>query len=488
MAETERLMPSGGSQKKKTSFTGNLILGTIVACLGSIQYGYHIAELNAPQEYLSCSRFDAPDENISYEDTWVCQHGLKQCIALTDSQFGAVTSIFTIGGLFGSYYAGNWANRYGRKYVSMGASAMCMVSSLLLFFSNSYLQLLFGRFLVGMSCGTAIVITPLFINEITPVEWRGAMGSMNQVSINLGILLTQSLALKYADSYNWRWLLFAGSVVAVVNLLVWLKVDESPRWLLDHGFVAEAEVALFKLRPGTYQQAKQEIQDWQSSHAQNRDPESSTEAHSPPKLWQYVTDASYKKPRTVILTILTCQQFCGINSIIFYGVKVIGKILPDYSIQINFAISILNVVVTLIASAIIDHVGRRPLLLASTTIMVAMSLLISVGLTMSVSFLLVVATFVYIAAFAIGLGPIPFLIIGELSYPQDAATAQSFGTVCNWLATFIVGYLFPIGQGLMGGYVFTIFAAIAALFATYVYKRVPETKGKATYSDVWAGY
>ena len=314
------------------------------------------------------------------------------------------------------------------------------------------------------------------------------MGSMNQVSINLGILLTQTLALKYADSYNWRWLLFAGSVIAVVNLLVWLKVDESPRWLLNHGYFTEAESSLFKLRAGTYLQAKQEIQDWQRSHAQNRDPESTEDTRSGPTLWKYVTDSSYRKPRTVILAILTCQQFCGINSIIFYGVKVIGKILPDYSIQVNFAISILNVVVTLIASAIIDHVGRRPLLLASTALMSAMSLLISAGLTMSVSFLLVTATFVYIAAFAIGLGPIPFLIIGELSYPHDAATAQSFGTVCNWLATFIVGYLFPIGHGLTGGYVFAIFAAIAALFATYVYKKVPETKGKTTYSDVWAGY
>ncbi|CAI7156461.1 BTE_collapsed_G0004360.mRNA.1.CDS.1 [Saccharomyces cerevisiae] len=110
----------------------------------------------------------------------------------------------------------------------MGASAMCMVSSLLLFFSNSYLQLLFGRFLVGMSCGTAIVITPLFINEIAPVEWRGAMGSMNQVSI------------EYADSYNWRWLLFSGSVIAVANILAWLNQKPgllSKPWLLSHGFV-----------------------------------------------------------------------------------------------------------------------------------------------------------------------------------------------------------------------------------------------------------
>lgn len=489
MTETERLMPSGGFRNRKSSFTGHLILSMVVACLGSLQYGYHIAELNAPQQFLSCSKFNSPDENISYGDTWLGQHGLKQCIPLSDSQFGAVTSILSIGGLFGSYYAGNWANRFGRKYVSMGASAMCMVSSLILFYSNSYLQLLFGRFLAGMSCGAAIVITPLYINEIAPVEWRGAMGSMNQVSINLGILLTQTLALKYADSYNWRWLLFAGSVIAVTSVLIWLRVDESPRWLLNKGLVPEAEMALFKLRPGTYQQAKQEIQDWQRGDTQDRDSESGAETtHSGPTLWQYVRDPSYKKPRTVILTILSCQQFCGINSIIFYGVKVIGNLLPDYSIQINFAISILNVVVTLVASAIIDHVGRRPLLLASTTVMTAMSLLISVGLTMSVSFLLVAATFVYIAAFAIGLGPIPFLIIGELSYPQDAATAQSFGTVCNWLATFITGYLFPIAHGLMGGYVFATFAAIAALFATYVYKRVPETKGKTTYSEVWTGF
>ncbi|KAJ1541061.1 uncharacterized protein FZC25_8978g4847 [Saccharomyces cerevisiae] len=234
MAETERLMPNGGSRETKPLITGHLILGTIVACLGSIQYGYHIAELNAPQEFLSCSRFEAPDENISYDDTWVGQHGLKQCIALTDSQYGAITSIFSIGGLFGSYYAGNWANRYGRK------------------------------FLVGMSCGTAIVITPLFINEIAPVEWRGAMGSMNQVSINLGILLTQTLALKYADSYNWRWLLFSGSVIAVANILAWLKVDESPRWLVSHGFKRSKKFRIGSVAMGTTatrSQAKRLIQD-----------------------------------------------------------------------------------------------------------------------------------------------------------------------------------------------------------------------------------
>lgn len=487
MTEGNALIPrlTNSMAPKSKGLTQSVLFATLVACLGSVQFGYHTAELNAPQQVLSCSEFRIPSEDFPYERTWLGSHNFKQCIPLDDEQIGVVTAMFCVGGVVGSYYAGLLANLYGRKRVSFFTSLLGCFGSLVLFCSNSYAGLIMGRILVGLSSGVSIVVIPLFINEITPVAWKGAMGSMNQVCINLGILLTQTLALKFADSYRWRWLMFAGSVVAILNFFLWFQIKESPKWLTIQGKIPEAEISMYKLRGGTYQDAKDEVQKLQRDLQDDQDQEGQKDG---PTFWEYVKDSSYMKPRNVITMILMGQQLCGINSIVFYGVKVISQLLPDHAIQINFAISILNLIMTFVASLVIDHLGRKPLLMTSTSIMTLASLLISFGIKSTMATLLVVATLLYIAAFAIGLGPIPFLIIGELSSPQDAATAQSYGTVCNWIGTAIVAYAFPIVHDMIGGYVYTIFAAVSLGFTIYVYQRVPETKSMSSYAEVWSGY
>lgn len=470
------------SKMSKSKLTAQVVFTTFVACLGSVQYGYHTAELNAPQQVMSCSVFRIPSEDLPYERTWLGHRGLKQCVPLDDEQIGVITAMFSIGGVLGSYYAGRLADRYGRRKVTFLTSMIGIIGSMMLFGSNSYTGFIVGRIVVGIASGASIVVTPLIINEIAPPEWRGALGSMNQVFINLGILLTQSLALKFADSYRWRWLLFTGAVVALVNLVLLFQTKESPRWLTTQGRTLEAEIALYRLRRGSYQDARNEIQQWR------RETPDEELADQGPTLWRYFQDPAYTKPRRAITATLTGQQLCGINSIVFYGVKVISQLLPTHAIQINFAISILNVLMTFVASLVMDRFGTKTLLMTSTAIMAIASTAISVGINSHTAVLLVGSTFVYIAAFAIGLGPIPFVIIGQLSAPQDAATAQSYGTVCNWLATAFVAYTFPLVHGMLGGSVYLLFALAAASFTAYAYWRIPETRNKNGYQQVWMDY
>lgn len=467
--------------------TAQVLYATFVACLGSVQYGYHTAELNAPQQVMTCSEFRIPRENLPYERTWLGKHNFDQCVPLDDEQFGVVTAVFSLGGIAGSYYAAGLADRYGRRAVAFYTSLLSFGGSLLLFASNSYRDLIMGRMIVGVGSGAAIVVTPLLINEIAPTDWRGALGSLNQLFINLGILLTQSLALRFADSYRWRWLLLTGAVVAATNFLMLLLVSESPKWLALQGRAAEAEAALCRLRGSASsldaQDIRHEVEDWQREMPDHEHAEQT----SGPSLWQYFTDPVYRKPRHVITATLTGQQLCGINSIVFYGVKVVGQLLPEHAVQVNFAVSILNVLMTLGASLVIDRFGPKRLLQWSTATMSAAAFVISVAITSRRAALLVSAILVYIGAFALGLGPVPFLLIGQLSAPRDAATAQSYGTICNWLATAGVAYGFPLANGLLGGYVYLLFAAAAALFAVYASQRIPDTRRRAGYEQLWAG-
>ncbi|CCK72914.1 Vvs1p KNAG_0M00610 [Huiozyma naganishii CBS 8797] len=451
-------------------FTRNLGVATLVVCLGSLQFGYHIAELNAPQQSMTCPHVQSLGSSDKKPD----------CIDMTDVQFGAVTAIFSVGGLIGSLLAGSMADLEGRKRVALLANLVLMSLSYFMSRASTYQGLLWSRLGVGFGCGVNIVLTSLFINEIAPPDLRGALGTMNQLSINLGILLTQTVALRLATVEKWRYIFIVGWCLSVINIIGWLFVRESPRWLFKRDRAQAANV-LRHLRTGhSEQDIEAELEQWAIEES-----ETSTEG---PTMASYLTSVKYKKPRTVILMILTGQQFCGINSIIFYGVKIVSQLLPEYSKLVNFGISIVNVVVTFMSSTLIEHYGRKPLLMVSTAIMSLMALLIAVSIVNKLAVLLVTSIFVYIASFAIGLGPIPLLIIGELSDKPEAAVAQSFGTACNWLATFCVGYLFPPLDNLLGGYTYVLFALFALWLTNYIYHRVPETKNKTNHRDVWAHY
>ncbi|GMG41164.1 unnamed protein product [Ambrosiozyma monospora] len=182
------------------------------------------------------------------------------------------------------------------------------------------------------------------------------------------------------------------------------------------------------------------------------------------------------------------QQFAGINSIIFYGVKILNGMFPEASILINCMVSVSNMVITLIASLFLDRLGRIPLLLTSLGLMGFASVGLSVGVLFDNSALTVLSIFSYVGSFAIGCGPIPFLYVSEVSQIEVKDLAQSWATDCNWASVFVIGSIFPPLNAWIGGYTYFLFAGVCFLFFAYAKVSFPETKGKQTYADVWKHY
>lgn len=472
----------------------HLIFTTAVACMASVQYGYHMSELNGPSAVLSCQADIEPYPGAIYQDTWFYKVGLVKCIDMDDQGLGLVTSICSIGGLVGSLYAGHLSDELGRKKASAINAIVFIIGSMVELWANSVFGLATGRFISGLGAGCSIVVTPLLINEISPHGLKGFLGSMNQVAINLGILLTQVLAIRWANSYEWRYLLLVGSILGALNFILVLFVDESPKWLFRRGDIQGARSVANRLRGGDPLLVEDEVRGWSSYGGPNANPEqdgllspgtNGDRFQTTISLLDYVKNSHYHKSLIVVSAIMLGQQFCGINSIIFYGVKTIRKILPDYAVVINCLISLGNAVITFSAAPLIDRLGRLPCLLLSVSIMGVSSILMAVGILQTISIISVIATFSYVGSFAIGLGPIPFLMVPEVTQVEARGAAQSYGTTVNWIATFLVGYLFPILDSYIGGYVYFIFAIICGLFATFIHNQVPETKGHKSYEEVW---
>lgn len=495
---------------KKNSLTWRLALIILITCMGSMQFGYHMAELNAPQRYLTCdylhgdvspkgsSLSSSSSVSSSVFNNLKQTQRLKTCVEMSDQQYGVITAIFSIGGLVGSFYAGRFADYMGRKNLSIVNAMMSLIGSLVLTLSDSYWQFIVGRLIVGMAAGSSIVVVPLMITEIAPVSMKGVFGSMNQGSINIGILVVQFFSLFWARPKKWRYLFVAGIVIACIQLILLVFLfEESPKWLYNKGELRKAEKVLMGLRPGSRTEVKREIEEWghQSRNSQasgsvgaGMGATNSTPYNRDVTFWEYLTGPRYFKTRLLVTVILVGQQFTGINSIILYGVSVVGNLAKNSRtpIKVNFGISILNVVVTIGASPLIDHFGRKPLLISSSVLMGIAAYMVSIGLHFEKLVFLILMIFGYIGFFALGVGPIPFLIIPELSPSNALGAAQSYGTVCNWIGTFIVAYGFPVLSDMIGiTSVFLMFATFAILFAIYLFFTLPETRGKSNYNEVW---
>lgn len=461
-------------------YSVKLVFSVLVSCLSSIQYGYHMSELNAPELVYSCQKA-VPGPIGEYEQSFFGKLGASQCISLENRQIGMVTSIFPFGGLLGSVYAGQLADKYGRKKAFALNALLFILGSLIETFSSHYITICMGRLISGIAAGSGIVVTPLFINEVSPLELRGTLGAMNQVSINIGILLTQLLAIGWANDEQWRFILLSGAVILLVNLVGLYWIDESPKWLTINGHESLGFESLMSLRSQQLDRCKYEVDHWHQLRLHQLRDRSNTQV----SVWKYLRDPNYKNSRKVATCIMMGQQFCGINSIIFYGVKVLTALFPNSSVMINCLISVSNAVITFGASFVIDRAGRKPMLLCSVSVMCIASLLMGVGMIYHYSIVSVMSTFLYVGAFAIGVGPIPFLLISEVTQHEIKGIAQSYGTSLNWIATFLIGFLFPILNQLIGGAVYFIFALICLLLASFTYYQIPETRGKNSYEQVW---
>ncbi|RAO64922.1 uncharacterized protein BHQ10_000934 [Talaromyces amestolkiae] len=471
---------------KQSHVTVFLIYLVFVSTLGPLQFGFHLAELNAPQAVITCEKKSITSVSAR----------LPQCLPMNASQFGLVSSIYTLGGLVGALVSGPLATRSGRLLALRATTIFFVLGSVAEAASPNIAVLSIGRFLSGVGAGASIVVGPIYVSEIAPPSSRGFFGAFTQVMTNVGILLTQSLGYFFSRDNLWRIILAVGAGLGLAEFVGLLLVPETPSWLAEHRHTDKARQVLQRIR-GKDADIEEETQNWKVGF-----PDDNGVDEEESLLSQHTHQPSAQQPRVTILTVATnpqyrpaiiavvivmlAQQFTGVNSIIMYSVSLLQTTLPTAAPLLAVIISALNLVVTLVCSPLPDKIGRKTCLLLSIGGMGSASVLLAIGISIGQKIVSALASLLFVASFAVGLGPVPFILASELVGSEAVGAIQSWALSANWIATFIVAQFFPILNAALGkGQIYWIFAVLASVFSVLIYLRVPETKGKSTPDEVW---
>lgn len=203
-------------------------------------------------------------------------------------------------------------------------------------------------------------------------------------------------------------------------------------------------------------------------------------------MFSVLAHPDHNRAIVAVIGVMLAQQLCGINSVVMYSVSILSTILPTTAGLINVAVGAVNLLVTIACAPLADRLGRKPVLLLSIAGMGANALLLALGIIFNIKPLSALATLLFVASFAVGLGPVPFILASELVGPEAVGAAQSWGLAASWIATFVVAQFFLILDEALGeGRVYFLFAGLAAGFAAFVAWWVPETKGKRDADEVW---
>ena len=370
--------------------------------------------------------------------------------------------------------AGRLADYYGRRPILLATAMVFVLGSLVSALAPDLPTLLIGRLLVGIGIGGASMLTPLYLAEIAPARERGALVSFNQLAVTLGILASYLVGYGLAADAAWRWMLGLGAVPGVLLALGMALLPETPRWLAGHGHVDRARVALGRLR-GHEADIAPEMAQLRADLTRKVQ----TRSHS------RIGPSAARLPLIVGIGLAVFQQVTGINTVIYFAPVIFqasGLSSASAAILATAGIGVVNVVMTLVAIWLVDRVGRRVLLLwglagmGVSLCLLALAFLLGSGPLLG--WLTAASLTAYVGCFAIGLGPVFWLLISEIFPLAVRARGMSAATIANWLANLVVALTFLDLVDVLGRPgIFSLYAALT--FAAVVFSRrlVPETKG-----------
>ena len=335
------------------------------------------------------------------------------------------------------------------------------------------------RVVIGLAVGSASMSVPLYIGELAPARYRGALVSFNQLAITSGILVSFLVDYWLASSQNWRLMFGLAAIPAALLFVGTLAQPESPHWLIGQDRVDDARRILERYRHGD-EDIDAEIDDVRSVAGH----EGRLGDLASPKVRKLVV---------VGVALAVFQQITGINTVIYYAPTLLANagFGNSSALLANVGNGVVNVGMTIVAIRLIDRVGRRPLLIFGTAGMAvaltAIAVVFAIGgdhLHGDGAVVAIVALAVYTGSFAIGLGPVFWLLISEL-YPQRVrGVAMSVATIANWAANFVVTISFlTLLNAITNAGTFFLFAFLTVVALAYFIKRVPETKGQ-TLQDI----
>jgi sugar porter (SP) family MFS transporter len=394
--------------------------------------------------------------------------------ALSSTMEEIVVSAVLVGAVAGASLGGALTDRLGRRSLIIAAGIIFIVGSLGTASSPSIPWLITAEIITGIAIGMASFISPMYVAELVPPRVRGALVAVNMLAITTGIVSAYLVDYSLAGSGAWRWMFGLGVVPAVILTVGMSFLPDSPRWLVSKSRVDEARKALARLRSKA--EIEPEVTDIQQSIAKTSG-DWKTELFQP----------SLRMPLIIGIGLALFQQLSGINTVIYYAptiLKYAGFENASAAILAAVGLGVVMLCSHVAAIFLVDRVGRRPLLLVGIAGQIAGLAALGAAfyfkqLSGSIGDIAVASLVVYVACFAFGLGPIFWLLISEIYPLAVRGAAMSTATVANWAMNLVVAVTFLTLVSVVGrATTFWIYGAITVIAWIFIYKLVPETKGK----------
>ncbi|HEY4149607.1 MAG TPA: sugar porter family MFS transporter [Chitinophagaceae bacterium] len=396
---------------------------------------------------------------------------LRVQFALTSVSEGFLTGSLALGCIVGCLLAGNISERYGRKPGLMVSAIIFAFSSLGMALSHSLTLFILMRFAAGIGVGMASMLSPMYIAEVSPADIRGRNVAINQLTIVIGILITNlvNYNLSGHGSEAWRWMFGWGVVPSSLFFIGVLWLPESPRWLIKSGKTERAEAILYKIGNAgfvekTVNDTKQSLKGFTKQS------------------YRAVFEKGVRPAVTIGIVLAVFQQLCGINVVYNYTSTIFASAGASLNRQLleTVAIGIVNLLFTLVAMWQVDRLGRRPLMLMGSLGLSVLYILLAISLQQHFPAIFVsLFVLISIAVYATSLAPVTWVLISEIFPNKIRGVASSVAIVSLWTAYFILVFTFPILAKHLGTHTpFYIYAVICLAGFIFIKARVKETKGQ----------
>jgi len=429
--------------------SGYVVLLAVIAAISGFLFGFDTAVINGVLFFL------------------------RKQFALTNLQTEVAASSLLLGCLLGAAGASLVSDRYGRKKSLLCAALLFAASALGSALANTVNIFSIARLAGGLAIGLASALTPVYIAEIAPSKNRGTLVSLNQLAIVVGILCAYLVnwQLSKLGEVSWRWMLAVAAIPSVGFFLGLLVIPESPRWLIGRGRKEEGERVLARIFGEGV--AKQQVSAVEKAAAGEEGS------------WEEVFSPGMRKRLGVAVALALFSQVTGINTVLYYGSIVISEHFSGQTTGMAMAANVIiggvNLLFTLVAMLFLDRWGRRTILMtASGGMAVALTaLVVSLRFPSIPPVVMLLNVLIYVAFFAFGMGPGVWLYMSEIFPTKVRGRAASLATSALWAGTLVVTFTFLSLVKVLGvGGTFGLYAALSLVCFLYVWKAVPETRGR----------
>ncbi|XP_016721955.2 polyol transporter 5 isoform X2 [Gossypium hirsutum] len=425
---------------------------------------------------------------------------IKDDLKISDVQVEILVGILNLYCLIGAYTAGRTSDWIGRRYTIIVAAAIFFVGALLMGFATNYAFLMVGRFVAGIGVGFALLIAPVYTAEVSPASSRGFLNSFPEVFINIGLLL--GYVSNYAFSklrldLGWRVMLGAGAIPSIFLAIGILTMPESPRWLIMQGRLGEAKTVLDKTSD-TKEEARGRLSDIKAAAGIPEDCIDDFVQVQKQTHGEGVWKELFLHPTPVVKHVLICtvgihffQQAIGLDSVVLYSPRIFEKAgitSSDHKLLATVAVGLSKTIFILVATFLLDKIGRRPLLLISSGGMVVILATLGFSLTIighsdnKITWaigLCITMVLSSVAVFSIGMGPIAWVYSTEIFPLRLRAQGASIGVAVNRVTSGVISMSFiSLYEAITIGEAFFLYAGVALVAFFFFFTFLPETQGK----------